>query len=177
MVYSPLTSTIPYIGARSNQLRFGSEQISRPLKEPDIRRENMNSLLRTVTVSLLTLCTVAAPAQVSSTSTVTGPNGKTANRSTLRGGGSVQSTTTGPNGQTATRGVNRTAGSTNATLTGPNGQSGTRSTTYGDGNSQTTLTGRNGSAASRSVSGRGTGTVTATTTGPQGATGTRIRSR
>lgn len=145
--------------------------------EPETRKENMNSLSRTVTVSFIALCTLAASAQVSSTSTVTGPNGKTATRSTLRGGGNVQSTTTGPNGQSATRNVSRTPGATNATLTGPNGQSATRSTTYGGGNSQTTLTGRYGGTASRSVSGRGTGTVTATTTGPRGGTGTRTAIR
>jgi hypothetical protein len=91
----------------------------------------MDSLSRAVTVSLIALCTFAASAQVSSTSMVTGSNGKTATRSTVRGGGNVQSTTTGPNGQTGTRSVSRSAGSTNATVTGPNGQSAGRSTTYG----------------------------------------------
>src|SRR5471032_1944696 len=99
----------------------------------EYQEEDMHSLSRTVTVSLIALCTVAASAQVSSSSTVTGPNGQTATRSTIRGGGNVQSTTTGPNGQTATRTVNRIPGSTNATLTGPNGKSATRSTTYGGG--------------------------------------------
>ncbi len=70
----------------------------------------MNFLSRTVTVSVIGLCTLAATAQVSSTSTVTGPNGQTATRSTVRGGGNVQSTITGPNGQTGTRSVSRTAG-------------------------------------------------------------------
>jgi hypothetical protein len=63
------------------------------------------------------LFTLAASAQVSTTSTTTGPNGKTATRSTTRGGGNVQST-----------------------LTGPNGQTGSRSTVRGGGNSQTTVT-------------------------------------
>ena len=63
----------------------------------------MNSLSRTVTVSFIALCTLAASAQVSTTSTTTGPNGKTVSRSTVRGGGNVQSSTSGPNGQTATQ--------------------------------------------------------------------------
>ncbi|MEA2542706.1 MAG: hypothetical protein QOH35_4072, partial [Acidobacteriaceae bacterium] len=37
----------------------------------------MSFLSRTVTVPFFALCTLAATAQVSSTSTVTGPNGKT----------------------------------------------------------------------------------------------------
>ena len=70
----------------------------------------MNLISRTVTVSLIGLCSLAATAQVTSTSTVTGPNGQTATRSTIRGGGNVQSTITGPNGQTGTRNVSRTTG-------------------------------------------------------------------
>ena len=112
----------------------------------------MTSLSRAIAVSFLALSTLAASAQVSSSSTITGPNG-----------------------QKATRTVNRTAGATNATVTGPNGQSATRSKTYGNGSAQSTLTGPNGATASHNVTGRGTGTVTATSTGPRGATASRVR--
>ena len=149
-----MPETLPYIPVRNNPLASVSEQCSRRENNAELPEETMNSLKRAVTVSFIAFCTLAASAQVSSTSTSTGPNGKTATRSTVRGGGSVQSTAAGPNGKTATR-----------------------STTRGGGNSQTTLTGRNGGTATRNVTGRGTGTVTATSTGPRGATGSTVRTR
>lgn len=96
-----------------------------------------------------------------------GPNG-TANRSTTRyGNGNYSTTVTGPNGQTANRTVTgRGTGNVNATTSGPNGTV-NRSTTFnGNGNYSSTVTGPSGQTANRMVTGRGTGNVNATTSGP-----------
>jgi len=62
-------------------------------------------------------------------SSVTGPNGHTASRQTVRSEGNVNSTATGPNGQTASRAVARTPQATEAVITLPNGQTVVRQTT------------------------------------------------
>lgn len=79
--------------------------------------------------TLIAVSALMAGAQSTSTGTVTGPNGKSATRSTTRGGGNVNSTVTGPNGKSANRSVARSAGSASATVTGPNGKSATRTRT------------------------------------------------
>ena len=61
--------------------------------------------------------------------TVTGANGKTAQRSVTRSEGDVSSTTTGPNGKTTSRSVDRSANGATATVTGPNGKTASRVTT------------------------------------------------
>jgi hypothetical protein len=62
-------------------------------------------------------------------STITGANGKAAQRNVTRQQGDVSSSTTGPNGKTASRNVDRSASGATATVTGPNGQTATRVTT------------------------------------------------
>ena len=66
-------------------------------------------------------------------STLTGPQGKTAQRNVTRAHGDVSSSTTGPNGRTSSRVVDRSVqngvATTTATVTGPNGQTATRSVT------------------------------------------------
>ncbi len=78
---------------------------------------------------LLTIFAALSVAQVTSTGSVSGPNGKSATRTASRSKGSVNSTTTGPNGQAANRSVERSAGSATATTTGPKGKSATRNRT------------------------------------------------
>ncbi|HWB99353.1 MAG TPA: hypothetical protein VG672_21740 [Bryobacteraceae bacterium] len=90
-----------------------------------------------------------AGAQTTSTRTITGPNGKTASRTTTRNGGSVQSTVTGPNGKSATRSTTRGGGSVQSTVTGPNGQTARRSVTRGGGSATATVTGPKGKTATR----------------------------
>ena len=67
-------------------------------------------------------------------STLTGPQGQSAQRSVTRAHGDVSSSTTGPNGKTSSRVVDRSvrngSASTTATVTGPNGQTATRSVTH-----------------------------------------------
>jgi hypothetical protein len=100
---------------------------------------------------------------------ITGPNG-TVNRSTsFNGNGNYSSTITGPNGQSVNRTVTgRGTGNVDATTSGPNGTV-NRSTSFnGNGNYSSTIAGPNGQSANRTVTGRGTGNVNATTTGPNG---------
>jgi Protein of unknown function (DUF3300) len=100
---------------------------------------------------------------------ITGPNGTASRSTSFNGNGNYSSTITGPNGQSVNRTVTgRGTGNVNATASGPNGTV-NRSTSFnGNGNYSSTITGPNGQSVNRTVTGRGTGNVNATTSGPNG---------
>ncbi len=99
---------------------------------------------------------------------ITGPQGGTYDRATFAGGKST--TVTGPNGESANRTITgRGTGDVTATTTGPNGTT-TRNTQVTPGGTTTTITGTHGQTVTHTVTGQGTGDVTATTTGPNGTT-------
>jgi hypothetical protein len=99
----------------------------------------------------------------------TGPNGNSYSRSTDHYAGGSSTTVTGPNGQTANRTVTgRGTGDVTATTTGPNGGTTTRSTDRYSGGSSTSVTTPNGETENTTVTGRGTGHATVTRSGPRG---------
>jgi len=84
----------------------------------------MNSKSIALAIATFALCASTVVAQTTSMTTATGPNGNTAIRNTSRYPGGRSSTLTGPNGQSSNRTVTgRGTGDETVSRTGPHGTS------------------------------------------------------
>ena len=102
-----------------------------PIQDPNSRTPSavLAVVIALASAGALLATTGEAQSRERST-TITGANGKTAQRSVDRSAGDVSATTTGPNGKTATRVTTRTGTGSQTTVTGPNGQTGSVTVTH-----------------------------------------------